>query len=140
MIFFSNPYVNVFTAGFLSATLLPGGSEFLVWHYAPQSNFILLVFFATLGNTSGAFVNYIIGRWFSHLIKSKWLGQENKRLIQAETMFRKWGAGVLFFSFLPVIGDPLTAVAGLLKYPVPWFLLLVTAGKASRYALIAALA
>ena len=132
----SDPYLQVFLAGFLSATLLPGGSEFLVFHYAARNNFIFLVIFATIGNVAGSFFNYILGRWFSRLLNNKWIGQNHEKLRKAEFLFNKWGSGILFFSFLPIIGDPLTMVAGILKYSIPGFLVWVTAGKALRYLII----
>lgn len=57
-------------------------------------------------------------------------------LINAEKRFKKFGIIVLLFAWVPVIGDPLTVMAGILRIRLRWFLILVTAGKLARYIVI----
>lgn len=124
---------TVFVISFLSATLLPLGSEPAVFGYAklnPQQ-FWLVVGVATAGNTLGGVVDY-------------WLGFGAKKALAEgkETHYLRWferlGPKLLFFSFLPMVGDPICTVAGWLKLPfwpsVAW----MAAGKCVRYAVMTA--
>ncbi len=125
----------LFFTGFLSATLLPGGSEtHLVWlinqeHYALW----LLVFIATLGNTLGGMTNYLIGRCFPlRTKKDKW-GQKSVIWLQ------KYGYFALLLSWLPLVGDPLCLAAGWLRLKQTRCWLFIALGKGIRYSLLALL-
>lgn len=136
-----NAALAVFSAGFLSATLLPGGSEALLYYQINQGSHVaVLLLAATAGNTLGSFTNYIIGRWAVHLLHNRFLGFNRKQLRKGKVYFRKYGAIALLGSFLPVIGDPITAVAGMMKYPVGLFFLFVTISKTVRYIVVIAAA
>lgn len=60
------------------------------------------------------------------------------RLDRAQAWYRRFGRWSLLASWVPIIGDPLTVVAGMLREPLPSFLLLVTIAKAGRYLVLAA--
>jgi len=92
--------------------------------------FLLLV--ATLGNTLGGVVNYWFGFKGEELILQKGLIKK-ERLASAEVFFSKYGGYSLLFSWVPIIGDPITFVAGVLKYDIKKFLLLVFLAKFGRY-------
>ncbi|RME89563.1 MAG: DedA family protein [Candidatus Hydrogenedentota bacterium] len=129
--------ISLFSISFLSSTLLPGGSEAYIFTIRKSGipiGIILVV--ATIGNTLGAFVNYALGRWFSHWLHHKLIGFKEKQLNKAEAFFRKWGGISLLFSALPIIGDPLTAIAGIFRYPISLFILLTAFGKFARYAIL----
>ena len=129
-------YLSLFTISLLSATLLPGGSEALLLYDISQNySLSLLLIFATLGNTLGAFINYIIGFKGVDYILSK-----EKQLDKAEVYFQKYGAWALLLSWVPIIGDPLTLVAGVLKYDVKKFIMIVLFAKGVRYIMIASMA
>lgn len=126
-------YFSLFLTSFASATLLPGGSEalfiyFLSEHLSPT----LLLAIATLGNTLGSFVNYILGKYATDFALSKGYMKE-KHLIKASSLFEKYGAWSLLFSWLPIIGDPLTFVAGIVRYSWWKFLIIVGFAKFARY-------
>lgn len=127
----------MFLSAFLAATILPFSSEIVLGLLlAGQLNPAMLLATATAGNILGAVVNYGIGLWGSaFLIKRVWRISEDE-FIQAEQRFRKYGTGSLFFAWVPVIGDPLTVIAGVLRVRFPVFLILVGAGKFIRYLLI----
>ncbi|SFC11916.1 membrane protein YqaA, SNARE-associated domain [Marinospirillum celere] len=135
--FFTYPLVWVFVISFLSATLLPGGSEALV---IAQSCLGLALFplwaVATVSNTLGSWVNWILGRYLLRFEHRRWFPVKPEQRMKAERWFARWGVWSLVFAWLPVVGDPLTLVAGVLR--VHWlpFLLLVGLGKALRYAVI----
>ena len=126
-------YFSLFLTSFASATLLPGGSEALFIyllneHLSPT----LLLAIATLGNTLGSFVNYILGKYATDFALSKGYMKE-KHLIKASSVFEKYGAWSLLFSWLPIIGDPLTFVAGIVRYSWWKFLMIVGFAKFARY-------
>lgn len=129
---------GVFAAAFLSATLLFGLSEAAVIAALQDPNlprgFVFLV--ATIGNVLGAVVNFVLGRFFLRFEGRRWFPVSQKGRARAESIFRKYGQPVLLLSWLPVIGDPLTLAAGLLRMPWLPFLVFVTIGKAARYALL----
>lgn len=129
---------GVFVAAFVSATLLFGLSEAAVVAAALAGDVPPLALFlaATLGNVLGAVVNFALGRFLIRFEGRRWFPVGPKNRARAETLFARYGRPVLLFSFLPVIGDPLTLVAGLLRTPLAAFLVYVTIGKAARYALL----
>ena len=130
-------YLGLFSASFLAATILPLSSEVVLSYlllnaYDP----ILLNVVATFGNVLGALTNYALGYWASVFLVRKVLGISQETLLKAERRFKKYGVYSLFFAWVPVIGDPLTVVAGILKINVFIFLVLVTTGKLLRYVVI----
>ncbi len=126
-------YFILFSTAFISATLFPLGSEALLIYDITQGyNIYLLLFFATFGNSLGSIVNYFLGlKGEEYLINKKLLNE--KYIIKAKTYFDKYGAWSIFFSWLPIIGDSITFVAGVLKYDFKKFLILVVVAKFSRY-------
>jgi membrane protein YqaA with SNARE-associated domain len=124
-----------FTA-FISATLFPLGSEaLLIYDIIQGHNIYLLLFFATFGNSLGSVVNYFLGlKGEEYLIKKKLLNE--KLILKSKGYFDKYGAFCILFSWLPIIGDPITFVAGVLKFNFRKFLILVVISKFSRYLFI----
>jgi len=130
------PLVTLFFSGFTSATLLPGSSEALFLLMLAQHNWNteLLILIVGAGNSLGGMSNWILGALISKgLFKDKNKESEDKYRFKAERWLKKYGSPVLFFSFLPIIGDPLCLVAGLVK--INWLkaLLYISAGKFFRY-------
>jgi len=134
-------YFGMFVAAFLAATLLPLSSEvvlsiLLVNGLSP----IALVSIATLGNVLGSLTNYGLGYWASLAYIKKWLKMSEEEFVRAERRFKKYGLFSLCFAWVPIVGDPITIVAGILRIRLLWFVLLVTAGKLIRYIVISYLA
>lgn len=126
-------YFSLFLTSFASATLLPGGSEALfIYLLSEHLSPTLLLAIATLGNTLGSFINYILGKYATDFALSKGSMKE-KHLIKASSVFEKYGAWSLLFSWLPIIGDPLTFVAGIVRYSWWKFLMIVGFAKFARY-------
>ncbi len=130
---------SLFIAAFISATLLPGGSEaLLLFRIHEGGNPWALVAVATLGNVLGSLLTYGLGRggnaW---LHQRRWLRISASQLAKAELWFGRYGQGSLLLAWLPIVGDPLCLVAGLLRCHWLLFLLLVTAGKLVRYSMLA---
>ena len=126
-------YFILFSTAFISATLFPLGSEaLLIYDISQGHNIYLLLIFATLGNSLGSVVNYFLGlKGEEYLINKKLLNE--KYIIKAKTYFDKYGAWSILLSWLPIIGDSITFVAGVLKYDFKKFLILVVVAKFSRY-------
>ncbi len=130
-------YTGLFLAAFGAATLLPLGSEIvliLLWANAWDPAALLAV--ATTGNVLGSLVNYAIGIRGGEWLMTKLLRLSPAEITRAENGFKKYGQPVLLLAWLPVVGDPLTVVAGALKVKILDFIFFVTVGKFLRYLFI----
>lgn len=129
-------YLTLFGISFLSSTLLPLGSEaFFLYALSQEEAYFLLWLSATLGNTLGAVVNYALGiKGENFLLKKGYVSL--KRISQTKRYFSKYGGWTLLFSWLPLIGDPLTFIAGILRYEFKYFVAIVLIAKGLRYALV----
>jgi membrane protein YqaA with SNARE-associated domain len=129
---------GVFSAAFLSATLLVGLSEAALVLAAGQPDAPLFSLFlaATAGNVLGAAVNFVLGRFLLRFDNRRWFPVSPKNRLRAEALFARYGRPILLFSWLPIVGDPLTLAAGLLRTPFLIFLIYVAIGKAARYAVL----
>lgn len=131
-------YAGLLTASFLAATLLPAQSEVVLVGLVlggGQSAF-LLVAVATVGNVGGSALNWLIGRSVERFRDRWWFPVPPKALSRAQVWFRRFGVWSLLLSWLPVVGDPLTLVAGMLRVPFRQFLVLVFLGKAGRHVVL----
>lgn len=134
-------YLGVFVSAFLAATLIPLSSEVVLAALTAASSGDLVALWAlwalaTLGNTLGALVNWALGRWLRHFQGRRWFPFAAARMQRAQRWFGRWGAWTLLLAWLPIIGDPLTFVAGLLRLRLDLFLVLVALGKGARYAIV----
>jgi membrane protein YqaA with SNARE-associated domain len=134
-------YLGLFLAAFLAATIVPAQSEAVLVGLilAGDQPVLLLFLVATTGNVLGSVVNWLLGRFIEHFRHRPWFPVSQDKLARAEAWYRRFGIWSLLLSWVPIIGDPLTVVAGVLRTPFPTFLLLVTIAKAGRYAVLAAL-
>ncbi|HEX2147751.1 MAG TPA: YqaA family protein [Pseudorhizobium sp.] len=132
-------YGGLFAAAFLAATLLPMQSEAILVSLILSGNQPVwaLVLTASIGNTLGAVVNWVLGRGIERFKHSRWFPASDRQLEKAQRWYRKFGRWSLLLSWLPLGGDALTVIAGVLKEPLPSFLLLVLIGKGVRYILLA---
>lgn len=132
-------HAGLFLSAFLAATILPAQSEavlvgLLLAGHTPWT--LLLV--ATVGNVLGAVVNWLLGRGLAGA-SSRWAPKQGPMLERAQRWYHRYGRWSLLLSWVPIIGDPLTVVAGMLREPLPVFLLLVTVAKLGRYLVLAAI-
>ena len=129
-------YITLFTVAFISATLLPMGSEaLLVYNISQNYSLLLLWSVATAGNTLGSVVNYWLGlKGEMYLEEKGYLSA--KKMEKARSFFDKYGGWTLLLSWVPIIGDPLTFIAGVLKYRFWWFVVIVAVAKATRYGVV----
>lgn len=131
-------YAGLFLNAFIAATLLPAASEatFGALLLAREGNAFLLFCAATTGNTAGSCINWWLGREALRFQGRPWFPFNPDQLDKASGRFQRYGVWSLLFAWLPIVGDPLTFVAGTLRIRFRLFLPLVLAGKAARYAVI----
>lgn len=126
--------MGLFIAAFLAATILPLSSEIVLGTLLLSGlSPVTLVMAATIGNVLGSLTNYALGYWASLGVIKKWLKMSEDEFVRAEKRFAKYGMVSLCFAWVPIIGDPLTVMAGILRIRLLWFVSLVTAGKLLRY-------
>ncbi|MCP5151940.1 MAG: DedA family protein [Ectothiorhodospiraceae bacterium] len=130
-------YLSVFASAFLAATIVPFYSEIAVASALLVDAAPWLVFVAaTAGNTLGAAVNYVLGRYLLHFRHRRWFPLDERGLARSQAWFQRWGVWSLLLAWLPVGGDALTVVAGVMRVPFWLFLTLTGVGKAARYAVV----
>ncbi len=133
-------HASLLVTAFLAATILPGSSEALLAGLVlsfPAAT-ITLFLSALAGNTAGAVANWYIGRSVAAFAGRRWFASALRHVERASGLVNRYGSWLLLFSWLPVIGDPLTIAAGIAGIRFPLFLLLVAIGKAARYAVVIA--
>ena len=134
-------YLSLFTISFLAATILPFSSELMLASMLSIENYnrTLLITFSSLGNILGSVFNWVLGFYFIKLQNKKWFPFNKKQISKSALWFEKFGKWSLLFAWVPIIGDPLTFVAGTMKTKFFIFLILVGIGKISRYLFISLL-
>lgn len=133
-------YLALFTMSFLASTVLPLGSEWLlvmmlVNGYDPAAT----VLTATAGNYLGAVSTYLIGVYGGKCLIEKLFRVSPAQQERARDYYRRYGAYSLLFSWVPVVGDPICMVGGMLRINFGLFTILVASGKLVRYIATAAI-
>jgi membrane protein YqaA with SNARE-associated domain len=131
-------YLSLFTISFLAATILPFSSELNLAGLIATSNYdnLILLIVASFGNTLGSVVNWALGFYSRNLTTKKWFPFKETQIERSSKWFDKFGKLSLLFAWVPIIGDPLTLVAGLLRVRFLDFIILVAIGKVSRYLIV----
>lgn len=128
---------GLFAVSFLSATVLPGASEawlaaLVIKEYDPS----VLWTVATIANTLGSAVNWFLGRFLLRYQEARWFPFKEGKLDRAKRWFERRGVWTLVFAWVPLVGDGLTFMAGMMRTPLWLFLILVAIGKAARFAVL----
>lgn len=127
-------YAGLFMAALVAATIFPMQSEaalagLALAGYSPA----LLLIVASIGNILGSVINWMLGRGIEHFRDRSWFPATPAALARAQRWYQRYGKWSLLLSWVPIIGDPLTLIAGVMREPLPVFLLLVTIAKVGRY-------
>ncbi|WP_414864849.1 YqaA family protein [Pseudomonas sp. IT-P12] len=135
----SGAYIGLFFAAFGAATLLPLQSEAVLVGLLLSERYGLLglLAVATLGNVLGSLLNWWLGRGIERFRHRRWFPISPSHLEKARSHYQRYGHWSLLLSWVPVIGDPLTLVAGVMREPLGRFLLIVTLAKGARYGVLA---
>lgn len=134
-------YLGLFLISFLGATMVPLATEvFVIGMARLDYNIWLVMITATMGGFVGNLVNYYVGQKGTDFVLSRYIKIDEKTWARAERTFQKYGVVALFFSWLPIVGDPLTIVAGAFHTKMTVFTFWVIAGKFLRYIILLGLA
>ncbi len=133
-------YGGLFVAALAAATILPMQSEAVLVGLLLTGRFEpgLLLLVASLGNVLGSVLNWLLGRSIERFHDRRWFPVKPTALASAQRWYHRWGRWSLLLSWAPIIGDPLTVVAGVMREPFPVFLALVTLAKVGRYLVLTA--
>lgn len=130
-------YLALFGVAFLAATVLPAYSEVLLAGLAAAGHDPLALWaWASAGNTLGAALNWLLGRFLLHFQGRSWFPFRPEMLRRSQRWFQRFGVWSLLFAWLPIGGDALTFIAGVMRVPFPVFLILTGIGKGARYAIL----
>lgn len=132
-------YAGLFSTAFIAATIFPLQSEAVLVGMIVSSKFSVfaLVVVASVGNTLGAVVNWFLGRWIERFRGHRWFPLSEKGLERSIRWYRRYGKWSLLLSWMPIIGDGLTVIAGVLREPQLTFTILVSIAKTGRYVVLA---
>jgi membrane protein YqaA with SNARE-associated domain len=128
-------YAGLFAVALGAASILPMQSEpvLVALLLLSEQPVWALVAVASLGNTLGSCLNWLLGRAVERFRDRRWFPVPPDKLARAEGWYARWGRWSLLMSWAPIIGDPLTVMAGVLREPFWTFLLLVAIAKTGRY-------
>ena len=128
----------LFLSAFGAATLLPLQSEAVFVGLLAQTQYPvwLLIAVASLGNILGSCVNWWLGLKVEQYKNKKWFPVSEQKMLQAQGIYQKYGFWSLLLSWVPIIGDPITLIAGLLKENFVRFVVMVSIAKIGRYLLV----
>lgn len=131
-------YGGLFLAALAAATILPTQSEAVLVGLLLTDSYpvVLLLTVASVGNVMGSLVNWVLGRGIDRFRERPWFPASPGALARASTWYHRYGRWSLLASWVPIIGDPLTVVAGVLREPLWSFLLLVSVAKVGRYLIL----
>jgi membrane protein YqaA with SNARE-associated domain len=132
------PLAGLFLISLSAATLLPGGSEAALLALASLSTYsaLTLLVVASTGNILGSILNYLLGRIALRFQDRVWFPASASQLDKAQNWFSRWGYWAVLLAWMPLIGDPITVAAGVLRMGFGLFLLLVTISKTLRYMVV----
>jgi membrane protein YqaA with SNARE-associated domain len=132
-------YTGLFMAAFLAATVVPMQSEAVLVGLLMTGDYPVgwLLAVASCGNILGAVVNWWLGRFIERFRHRSWFPVSEHRLTQSQGWYQRYGKWSLLLCWMPVIGDPLTVVAGVMREPLPIFLLIAGSAKILRYLVLA---
>ena len=127
--------IFLFLSSLIAATIFPAQSEIILAsiYLSGKYDVYLLLLIATFGNVLGSVFNWFLGYYFVKFQHKKWFPISANKIKKYSQTYQKWGIWALLFAWVPIIGDPLTVIAGIFRTTIWKFLLLVTIGKAARY-------
>ena len=131
--------LGLFLSAFLAATLIPAQSELGLGYLILYTDYsvVMLIMIASFGNTCGAIINWIIGRGIANSVMRLEKIQQSSNYSKITFWYQRFGQWTLLLSWVPIVGDPITIIAGTLKMPFKNFLFIVALAKTTRYLVVA---
>lgn len=131
----------LFFSALIASTLFPAQSELVLAGLliAGEQSPTALILVATIGNVLGSAINWWLGRYLEHFKDRRWFPFKASVLERATGWYHRYGRWSLLLSWAPMIGDPLTLIAGVLGEPFRSFVAIVTLAKLGRYLALAAI-
>lgn len=130
-------YIGLFLVAFVAASLLPAYSELLFVNLLTSGHDPLALWlWASAGNTLGSALNWWMGRYLLHFQDRRWFPFKSDSLGRAQRWFQRFGVWSLLLAWMPVGGDALTFIAGVMRVRFGLFITLTAIGKATRYAIV----
>lgn len=132
-------YGSLFLVSLAAATILPLQSEATLTGLLLTNAYPvwLLLVIASTGNTAGSFINWMLGRSIETYRHKRWFPFKMAALDKAQAFYLRYGKWTLLLSWVPIIGDPLTVIAGVMRVPPITFLSIVAIAKTTRYLVVA---
>lgn len=134
-------YLGLFLSALVAATLLPAQSEVVLAGLLAlgEQPVWALIAVATVGNVLGSVINWVLGRYIEHFRDRRWFPLRKSQFDRFQRRYHRWGRWSLLLSWAPLVGDPLTVIAGVLREPLWSFVLIVLVAKLGRYLVVAGL-
>jgi membrane protein YqaA with SNARE-associated domain len=135
-------YLGLFATSVAAGSFLPLPSEAAFVALLISSDLALwgLLMTATMGNVAGSAINWLLGLGATRFVGRRWFPVSGEGLDRARNWYHRYGRWSLLMSWVPIIGDPLTVAAGLMREPLWSFILIVSVAKFIRYAVLAGVA
>lgn len=132
-------YISLFLASLVAATIFPAQSEMVLAGLILSGNYniVLLIAVASVGNILGSVINWFLGRGIESFRDKKWFPVKPDQLEKTSALYKRYGRWLLLLSWMPIIGDPITVVAGVLRERFVIFLVLTAIAKTGRYLILA---
>jgi membrane protein YqaA with SNARE-associated domain len=131
--------IGLFWAAFLSATILPGSSEAALLALMALASWstAILIGVATIGNTLGSVINWLLGLYVERWRDHPRFPVKPAEFARYRDWYQRWGVWSLLLAWVPIVGDPLTVMAGVMRTPLWLFILVTGIGKLARYLVMA---
>lgn len=128
-------YGGLFAAAFAAASIFPAQSEAILLGLVATNDYplIALLAVASIGNILGALLNWWLGLYVQRFKDRKWFPVREAALVRAQNHYARYGRWLLLLSWVPIIGDPITIAAGIMRERIVPFLILVSIAKTGRY-------
>lgn len=128
-------YGGLFTAAFAAASIFPAQSEAILLGLVATNDYplIALLAVASIGNILGSLLNWWLGLYVQRFKDRKWFPVSETALVRAQNHYARYGRWSLLLSWVPIIGDPITIAAGIMRERIIPFLILVSIAKTGRY-------
>ncbi len=127
-------YLGMFVVAFVASTIVPASPEaVMLVLFAQGLDAVTLIIIGTIGGYLGSLTYYYLAIRGRQIVLNRFVTISDERMAKSEAWFARWGSIILFFSWLPFVGEPLLIVAGALKVRLSVFTFWVIVGRLIRF-------